>query len=154
MTAQPRRRWFRFAFSLRTLFVVVTIFACWLGYHMNWIRQRHDALKWLDEHASRGSNETPLGWTSERPDLPWSLRILGEKPLKSHWIGARGKERSALPEYRRRVAEVAKLFPECDIDDDDDKDYDGIYYYEATPSPKVQKATGDDLFDTDNMFEK
>jgi hypothetical protein len=41
MTA-PRRRWF--AFSLRALFVVVTVFGCWLGYQLNWIRERHEAL--------------------------------------------------------------------------------------------------------------
>jgi hypothetical protein len=37
MTA-PNRRWFQW--SLRTLFVVVTVFGCWLGYEFNWIRQR------------------------------------------------------------------------------------------------------------------
>jgi hypothetical protein len=40
MTPLPKRRWF--AFSLRTLFVVVTLVACWLGYELNWIRQRRD----------------------------------------------------------------------------------------------------------------
>ena len=37
------RRWFRF--SLRTLFVVVTIacvFAGWIAYQLDWIRERHD----------------------------------------------------------------------------------------------------------------
>jgi hypothetical protein len=43
MTA-PRRRWF--AFSLRTPFVLVTVLACWIGYQLHWIRQRH---KLLDE---------------------------------------------------------------------------------------------------------
>jgi hypothetical protein len=30
MTTAPKRRWF--AFSLRTLFVLVTVFGIWLGY--------------------------------------------------------------------------------------------------------------------------
>jgi hypothetical protein len=30
MTPAPKRRWFQF--SLRTMFVVVTVFACWLGW--------------------------------------------------------------------------------------------------------------------------
>ena len=38
----PNRRWFRF--SLRTLFVVVTVFVVLVGYHLNWIRQRHELL--------------------------------------------------------------------------------------------------------------
>jgi hypothetical protein len=31
MTLAPKRRWFKFSFSLRTLFVVVTALGCWLG---------------------------------------------------------------------------------------------------------------------------
>jgi hypothetical protein len=42
MNIAPKRRWPRF--SLRTLFVVVTVLGCWLGYQLNWIRQRHDFL--------------------------------------------------------------------------------------------------------------
>ncbi len=34
------RRWFRFAFSLRTLFVSVTLVGGWLGYQLHWIGQR------------------------------------------------------------------------------------------------------------------
>ena len=41
MTA-PKRRWFRW--SLRTMFVVVTLFAVWLGYSLNWIRERDKIL--------------------------------------------------------------------------------------------------------------
>ena len=41
----PKRRWFRF--SLRMLFTIVTVFACWLGYELNWLRQRHRV---LDDH--------------------------------------------------------------------------------------------------------
>jgi hypothetical protein len=42
MTPAPKGRWFRF--SLRTLFVVVTVFGCWMGYEVNWIRQRRALL--------------------------------------------------------------------------------------------------------------
>ena len=35
----PKRRWFQW--SLRTLFVVMALFGCWLGYEVNWIRERH-----------------------------------------------------------------------------------------------------------------
>jgi hypothetical protein len=38
-TRAPKRRWFQF--TLRTLFVVVTVLACWLGYAVSWIKQRH-----------------------------------------------------------------------------------------------------------------
>jgi hypothetical protein len=38
MTPAPKRRWFRW--SLRRMFALVTIFACWLGWNANWIQQR------------------------------------------------------------------------------------------------------------------
>ena len=31
-------------FSLRALFVLVTVVACWLGYEVDWIRRRHQFL--------------------------------------------------------------------------------------------------------------
>jgi hypothetical protein len=43
MTA-PRRRWFRFAFSLRTLLVVVTLFGCWLGWELHVVRKRQSLI--------------------------------------------------------------------------------------------------------------
>jgi hypothetical protein len=39
-----KHRWFRPSFSLRTLFLVVTAFAVWIGYELNWIRQRHELI--------------------------------------------------------------------------------------------------------------
>jgi len=44
MTPLPRR-WFRY--SLRTLFVLVTVFCIWLGVQVKWIGDRHEALQWL-----------------------------------------------------------------------------------------------------------
>jgi hypothetical protein len=43
--APPRRRWFRF--GLRTMLVAVVALSiplAWVGYSLNWIRQRHEAL--------------------------------------------------------------------------------------------------------------
>ena len=66
MTHAPNRRWFQW--SLRTLFVVVTVFGCWLGYEMNWIRQRHAALA-----SGKASGDDPFGkpYTAEPPGLLW-----------------------------------------------------------------------------------
>jgi hypothetical protein len=38
------RRWFRF--SLRTLFVVVTVVGVWLGWNMNIVRHRRELVEW------------------------------------------------------------------------------------------------------------
>jgi hypothetical protein len=74
MTPAPNRRWFRF--SLRTLFVVVTILGCWLAYEFNWIRQRRavvaESPKWL---AYEGEDIGPMA----QPLAPGLLWLLGEK---------------------------------------------------------------------------
>jgi hypothetical protein len=78
--AKPKRRWLRF--SLRTLFVLVTIIgvgAGWVTYQLNWIRERHKWREWLNAHAGGGS----IGGMQDepRPPLPWSLALFGEQPL-------------------------------------------------------------------------
>jgi hypothetical protein len=84
MTA-PKRRWFRFAFSLRTLFVAVTVFGCWLGYSLNWINQRHAFI--ADEVLARERHPTHDTWsasiagrrtTPPLPRAPGMLWVLGE----------------------------------------------------------------------------
>jgi hypothetical protein len=48
MTPAPKRRWFRY--SLRTLFVVVTVFGVWLGFQLKTVRDRRDLTDWLSDH--------------------------------------------------------------------------------------------------------
>src|SRR5205809_451617 len=40
LTAPPRRRWLRFTFNLRTMFVAMTIFGVWLGWQLQVVRER------------------------------------------------------------------------------------------------------------------
>jgi len=77
MTDAPRRRWFRF--SLRTFFVVLTIFGIWLGVQVKWIRDRHEFL-------ARQNGRTPprrLLFVCDNGDAaaPWSIRFLGERGI-------------------------------------------------------------------------
>ena len=104
MTA-PNRRWFRF--SLRTLFVVVTLLACWLGYEINWIRQRH-ALLSLDN--SGGFTLTVQGIPDGTP-APWSIRLFGETGYGQIIVEEPDRYRDA--HQTKRLAEV--LFPEAKI---------------------------------------
>ena len=68
--SKPRRRWF--TFSLRTLFVMVTVISIWLSVQVKWIRDRHAVLEWC---------KTPVSifdMQSYGANAPWSIRILGE----------------------------------------------------------------------------
>ena len=87
MTAAPNRHWFRF--SLRTLFVVVTLVAIGLGiranWQPNWIKERHALLECQAANA-----EKYRGWqmsvvplptvfhgpsTSEAPPRQWPKKL-------------------------------------------------------------------------------
>jgi len=45
MLPAPKRRWLRF--SLRSMFVLVTLVAIWLGWNVHVVRQRNDMTTWL-----------------------------------------------------------------------------------------------------------
>jgi hypothetical protein len=70
MTATPRRRWF--AFSIRTLFVLVTVLGCWFGYSMNWIHQRRERARDDDAFVEISNSTPPI-------PAPFVLRLLGEE---------------------------------------------------------------------------
>jgi hypothetical protein len=101
--AKPKRRWFRF--SLRTLFALVTLCAllsCWTVYQLNWIRQRHLALDWLEQHwvsvRFNGGNKPPL-----------ALRFFGEPNTPDMTI------RLDEHEDGQKLLEARRLFPECNF---------------------------------------
>lgn len=101
-------------FSLRTFFVSVTIAGCaigWVGMHLNWIRDRHKAIEWLEEpkHNVLGewysNGETMIGRANTR--MPLRLRVFGERPIEtihvSRWTGDRAYS----------LDDLKKLFPEA-----------------------------------------
>jgi hypothetical protein len=134
MSPVPKRRW---SFTLRTLFVMVTVLAAgmgWVAYHANWMLERKHGREWLDAHGVGGS----IGFSREaRPSLSWTLKMLGEQPLELFCIGALDDERRDLPEYRRRVAAISLLFPECQIVDIDAQDWP------SDPANDEQQAGGE-----------
>jgi hypothetical protein len=103
----PRRRWFRY--SLRTLFVLVTVFGIWLGVQVKWIRDRHEALNWL--------RESELTYDYGSAPAPWSIRVLGESGIQM--IGSRPttylgyKEEELPPSPLPKLREIQPLFPEA-----------------------------------------
>ena len=111
MTPAPKRRWFRF--SLRTLFVVMTVFACWLGYEINWIRQRHIVVGDTQVQTARYY----LGvWIDSKTRQSHSRRIYSVAPWPLNWLGEPGYWGVALKQGTSddEVARVRRLFPEAE----------------------------------------
>ncbi len=90
MNRNPERRWLRF--SLRTVFVGVTVFGCWLAYELDWIRQRH-ALLAEDRAISDNMSNYANGATSDEiPPVGSTLwqrivqRLFGEPDAVEVWV--------------------------------------------------------------------
>src|SRR5436190_21469206 len=102
--SKPKRRWFRF--SLRTLFVVVTVIgigAGWVAYQLNWIRQRHEFAKRYDSKSVFYDIFIVDGKSAK---CPWCLRLFGEE---AH---------PYLTVKKERMEEANRLFPEATVFED------------------------------------
>jgi hypothetical protein len=96
----PRTRWF--AFSLRTMFVGVTLLATslgWVCYSLNWVRERHALFALYEEDL------WPLDKKTVSPGMLW---IFGEKGQPYLFI--------AQPVFQRELDEMQKAFPEAKIE--------------------------------------
>lgn len=102
MTA-PRRRW---SFGLRTLLLVVAILAvplAWVGYSLNWIRERR---QYLQQGISRDACSPTL-------TAPAGLWVFGEKAyggVVAVWGANEDPE-----DVKERVDGIQRLFPEAQV---------------------------------------
>jgi hypothetical protein len=87
-------------FSLRTMFVLATVACVWLGYHLNWMRERHAFL------ASLPKDWQPPPWHTHNTPAPLGLWLLGETGITSMWIAKDEDEKIHL---------APKLFPEARV---------------------------------------
>jgi hypothetical protein len=110
-TPPTRRRWFQF--SLGTLFVVVTVFALWLGWQAKIVRDRKNFLMMLNDYEAAQIENLP-------PGSPVSIAINYPSfeeptlPFWRHWMGDKARGVILLPvnatdEHLRMARE---LFPE------------------------------------------
>ena len=104
--AAPRRRWFRY--SLRTFFVVLTIFGVWLGAQVKWIRDRHEAANWKQDN---GENRVIL---YPAATAPWSIRIFGEPGYADAYFVVHDVSQQSADEERSR-SQVEAIFPEATV---------------------------------------
>ncbi len=103
-----KRRWVRLTFSLRTLFLALTLVAAlsaWVAYNLNWIRLRHALLEKPNVQAWGNPADDPFGEPME-VDAPWPLTLFGESGLTGIWlIDATDSDRAA----------ASRLFPEASV---------------------------------------
>ena len=124
MIAKPKRRWFRF--SLRTLFVLVTVLCVWLGYQVNLVSQRRDFVRMLEQspvYPTKKGRWAPREW-HPYDSVAVAIRMtqLGSKPPQSiPWVrlvlGDETYWELVLPDtYEQAMVDKAnKLFPEASI---------------------------------------
>ena len=99
-------RWLRF--SLRTMFVLVTAVALWLGWQLSIVRQRRAALAELRENpAAHVFTDIELDQARQAVGVPKVRMLLGDRPVAIIRFDA-GQPASEL-------ARVKKLFPESDV---------------------------------------
>jgi hypothetical protein len=117
-TTAPRRRWF--SYSLRTLFVLVTVVAVWLGLELRFVRERES---WLQVNKALIRAREPIElqpiparsvsvvgmWTYSRPTN-------GSFPFWRKWLGDAPVEYIVFPEGWTDQERVKRLFPEAELE--------------------------------------
>jgi hypothetical protein len=104
----PSRRLFRF--SLRTLFVVVTVFCVWLGYNLNWLRQRRAVIQ--DSRSIQLIMEP-----HSAPGLLWVFGEQGYQQIVHHYYTSAWDlpfSPTDIRELRLERQRLRVLFPEAE----------------------------------------
>jgi hypothetical protein len=113
-------------FSLRTLFVVLTAFCCFLGHEVSWLKQRRQFLSTYGDfnrypyqsvHTSEDVGR--LGVIKKCPGAPGLLWLFGEKGVNVIVMGIPPQDMDSTGRLRQPepapVATARRLFPESSI---------------------------------------
>ncbi|HEY2840643.1 MAG TPA: hypothetical protein VGJ26_15915 [Pirellulales bacterium] len=129
----PTRRWLRF--SLRTMFIAVTLVAAFVAYHVNWIRQRHAVMEgrfadevyvqpWDFSQEILDELFDDLTWTPKPaqkfkpppgPGLLWLFSERGYPKLDVNFGPPLWHERELTSAELLKVEQIQRLFPESKI---------------------------------------
>src|SRR5262249_17973923 len=124
--SQASRRWPRF--TLRTLFVLVTLVACWLAWEMNFIRQRKAFLQ-------------SVGWSlrADGPPTLISKKQVAKIPAWRRWLGDHPFSIIALPPDSTDEAQhqAEALFPEAAVVRNSQHTYTPVGDF---PEPRILKT--------------
>ena len=108
--------------------MLVTVFACWLAYQLNWVRQRSE---FLAEQQALNSYEQelwpPVSWLPEHlanlTTAPRLLGMFGEQgvqhlymivPFEHSHVEDLHYSRAEIDEMKRRADDAMRLFPEAE----------------------------------------
>ena len=91
----------RLQFSLRSLFIVITLFAVWLGWQLYWFKTRRD---WLE--AKNYVAAFPAAGERKLPHPQLMITLFRQEAMSQIML------RNATDE---EVAKVQRLFPEADV---------------------------------------
>lgn len=119
---KPRSRWWRF--SLRTMFIVVTLLCCWLGWESSIVRNRQSVLKEMRSSSAvhfvtaeewKGRFPLPMS-VSPGPSAPRAASI----PVTRAWLGDVAIQEIWYAPYLTSLsdAELSRLrrtFPEAEL---------------------------------------
>jgi hypothetical protein len=100
-----KRRWVRF--SLLGVSVAGMLLACWVGYHLNWIRERHNAkVGFCYGQISLVQPDGTEKLVIQTWDAPWPLR----------WFGEKGQHFLMAPDStpKEEIDRILALFPEAE----------------------------------------
>ena len=114
MSIAAPKRWSRF--SLRALFVAVTLIGCWLGYEVNWIRQRHAFIAEQRSLVESGGLYTEDNWNPNDCRAPALLGLFGERGHARVliWVDSRDVDHPPTADANR-LARARRLFPEAHL---------------------------------------
>ena len=112
-THAANRSWF--SYSLRTLFIVVTLFACWLGWNVHLVNERERVQR---DIAWRGATFLTPAFHARRNI--WNPKLAPQKPLPTllSFFGAKPFGSIVLPRDEFTEAErqrVQAVFPEAEV---------------------------------------
>ena len=99
----------RFRYSLRTLFLVLTALGLWLFPQGRWIRERHQALRWVGSRADYWRDVPVSQRAIPGAQAPWQLRLLGEGGVERISVVTSADDAAA------KQRELELLFPEAEV---------------------------------------
>ena len=76
MTLAPKRRW---TFTLRTMFVVVTVLCCWLAWNVNAVQKRKHLIDWASFHGVVLNRD--FTWDGLSPAMRARKKALNPQPV-------------------------------------------------------------------------